>query len=425
MKLPPATGGWERTGGREWQAAAAMLRGTWGGVGAWELESTLYKNSKISLHFFSIFSINYHIVFFRHQKQQITTEISKSCGQEREVGLDRGTVNEKLEGVNRGTQIGHQTSMQSRAKGMGEAGVDNSKLPYVHTQLPVSKQCLTQCAVGTSMTENGLGHVGVERGGNDGRKTNRRPCDRVLNRGGAVSHRGLDDDGGNRTTNQFRGSGERTAWRHWRILVYPLRKDVNHFSLHLMVADSLPPYGWSRNTFFKLALINQVDKKKSVIKETQQKFKGEYRSWGSFFLNLNDFYDHKKGYLLRDTCIIKAHICVSDFPPKIIQDINYPLNPNSSTPTPDSRLGDQATDQSSDERDTISPRTSGSSPREGEIQGSDLTLKELIDLESFKTRRRSFHSTIGGGLHMASFTDSEPNEKKSLVNKICLQIHQR
>ncbi|KAJ1432886.1 TRAF-like [Sesbania bispinosa] len=176
----------------------------------------------------------------------------------------------------------------------------------------------------------------------------------------------------------------------WRILVYPLRKDVNHFSLYLMVADSLPPYGWSRNTFFKLALINQVDKKKSVIKETQQKFKGGYRSWGSFFLNLNDLYDHKKGYLLRDTCIIEAHICVSDFPPKIIQDINYPLNPNSSTPTPDSRLGDQATDQSSDERDTISPRTSGSSPREGEIQGSDLTLRELIDLESLRPEEEAF-----------------------------------
>ncbi|KAJ1423321.1 TRAF-like [Sesbania bispinosa] len=177
----------------------------------------------------------------------------------------------------------------------------------------------------------------------------------------------------------------------WRILVYPLRKDVNHFSLYLMVADSLPPYGWSRNTFFKLVLINQVDKKKSVIKETQQKFKGGYRSWGSFFLNLNDLYDHKKGYLVRDTCIIEAHICVSDFPPKIIhQDINYPLNPNSSTPTPDSRLGDQATDQSSDERDTISPRTSGSSPREGEIQGSDLTLRELIDLESLRPEEEAF-----------------------------------
>jgi len=36
-----------------------------------------------------------------------------------------------------------------------------------------------------------------------------------------------------------------------------------------MVADSLPPYGWSRNTFFKLVLINQVDNNKSIEKGTQ------------------------------------------------------------------------------------------------------------------------------------------------------------
>jgi hypothetical protein len=53
-----------------------------------------------------------------------------------------------------------------------------------------------------------------------------------------------------------------------RILVHPLRKDVDHFTFYLMVADSLPPYGWNRNTFFKLVLINQLDKKKSIIKGT-------------------------------------------------------------------------------------------------------------------------------------------------------------
>lgn len=118
--------------------------------------------------------------------------------------------------------------------------------------------------------------------------------------------------------------------------------------------------------------------------ETHQKFKGGHCSWGSIFLNLNDFYDHKQGYLVRDTCIIEAHICVSQFAPKI-QDINY-LNPNS-TPTHDSNLHDQATDQSSDERDTLSPRTSRSSPsEEKEIQG----LKELIDMENLKAEEKLF-----------------------------------
>ncbi|XP_027367650.1 MATH domain and coiled-coil domain-containing protein At3g58280-like [Abrus precatorius] len=166
---------------------------------------------------------------------------------------------------------------------------------------------------------------------------------------------------------------------HRRILVYPLRRDVTHFSLYLMVDDSLPPYGWSRNTFFKLALINQVDRKKSIVKETQQKFNGGHRSWGSFFLNLSDFYDHKQGYLVRNTCIIEAYICVSDFAPKI------QVYPNCG-PTHDSTLGDQATESSSD---TISPRTSGSSPiTEGEVQ--DLTLRELIDLESLGAEEKAF-----------------------------------
>lgn len=53
---------------------------------------------------------------------------------------------------------------------------------------------------------------------------------------------------------------------HRRILLYPLRKNVDHFSLYLMVADSLPAYGWSRNTYFKLALVNQLDGNKSVVK---------------------------------------------------------------------------------------------------------------------------------------------------------------
>lgn len=48
--------------------------------------------------------------------------------------------------------------------------------------------------------------------------------------------------------------------------MHPLRSDVNHFSVYLMVADSLPPYGWTRHTFFKLVLINQVDNRKTIEK---------------------------------------------------------------------------------------------------------------------------------------------------------------
>lgn len=166
--------------------------------------------------------------------------------------------------------------------------------------------------------------------------------------------------------------------------MHPLRSDVNHFSVYLMVADSLPPYGWSRNTFFKLVLINQVDNNKSIEKETKQKFNGGHRSWGSFFLNLSDFYNHNQGYLVRNTCIIEAHICVSDLAP------NIQVHPNCS-PSHDSSSGGQATETSSD---SISPRTSGSSSAEGETQNgccsNSLTLREVVDLESLAAEEEAF-----------------------------------
>ncbi|KAF7818902.1 MATH domain and coiled-coil domain-containing protein [Senna tora] len=175
----------------------------------------------------------------------------------------------------------------------------------------------------------------------------------------------------------------------WKICVHPLRKDVNHFSLYLTVADSLPPYGWSRNTYFKLLLINQMDPNKTVLKETQQKFNGGHRSWGSSFVSLSDFYDPKQGYLVKNTCIIEAHICVSDInPPKtIIQHSNSTKNiivptQQQTEPTP-SHTEDQSTQCSS---------SLISSPTElvDEAQCSDLTLRDLIDVDSLGPEEAHF-----------------------------------
>ncbi|CAJ1880830.1 unnamed protein product [Sphenostylis stenocarpa] len=185
--------------------------------------------------------------------------------------------------------------------------------------------------------------------------------------------------------------------RVWRIRLYPLLKNVDHFSLYLMVADSLPPYGWSRNTYFKLSLINQLDGNKSVTNETQQKFNGGYRSWGSFFVKLSDFYDWSQGYLVNNTCIIEAHICVSD------HGILEAHNLNKITPSNNSELGDQGTRNSestqqeddketetSDDSETLSSTTCGSSQTEGEVQSSDLTLKDLLDLGSLGKEEAAF-----------------------------------
>ncbi|XP_061372149.1 MATH domain and coiled-coil domain-containing protein At3g58270-like isoform X2 [Gastrolobium bilobum] len=184
-------------------------------------------------------------------------------------------------------------------------------------------------------------------------------------------------------TKSLRSKAFRIRGYKWRILLYPLRSNVDHFSLYLMVADSLPPYGWSRNTYFKLALINQVDGNKSVVKETLQKFNGGYRSWGSLFVNLKDFYDSEQGYLVNNTCIIEAHICVSDL--NTIQGDNL----NKNTPTNDSKQSDQET-ETSDGSETPSSTTSWSSQMEEEVKDTELTLRDLVDLESLGREEAAF-----------------------------------
>ncbi|XP_028777632.1 MATH domain and coiled-coil domain-containing protein At3g58270-like [Neltuma alba] len=180
----------------------------------------------------------------------------------------------------------------------------------------------------------------------------------------------------------------------WKLHVHPLRRDVDNFSVYLTVADSLPPYGWSRNTYFKLVLINQIDPNKSIIKETQQKFKGGHRSWGSFLVTLKDFYDPKQGYLVKNTCIIEAHIGVPDVAPKIqATDNNLPTIPESNHHQTEQQQStesttqneDQATTEYSDEiSETPSSLTSSSGHAElDEVQCSDLTLRDLIDVSGF------------------------------------------
>lgn len=94
--------------------------------------------------------------------------------------------------------------------------------------------------------------------------------------------------------------------------MHPIGKDEDHLSLCLKVAGSLPPFGWTKFAYFRLALINQMDSQKSIVRETQQKFNAGYRSWGSSFVHLSDFYNPNQGYLMKNICIIEAHVTVSD-----------------------------------------------------------------------------------------------------------------
>ncbi|RWR85437.1 ubiquitin carboxyl-terminal hydrolase 12 isoform X1 [Cinnamomum micranthum f. kanehirae] len=98
----------------------------------------------------------------------------------------------------------------------------------------------------------------------------------------------------------------------WRVLIFPKGNNVDHLSMYLDVADSATlPYGWSRYAQFSLAVVNQINNKYSVRKDTQHQFNARESDWGfTSFMHLSELYDPSRGYLVNDTCVIEAEVAV-------------------------------------------------------------------------------------------------------------------
>lgn len=98
----------------------------------------------------------------------------------------------------------------------------------------------------------------------------------------------------------------------WRILIFPKGNNVEYLSFYLDVADSgALPYGWSRYAAFSLAVVNQIQYKYSVRKDTQHQFNARESDWGfTSFMPLSDLYDPARGYLVNDTIVIEAEVAV-------------------------------------------------------------------------------------------------------------------
>ncbi|GBG84805.1 hypothetical protein CBR_g39181 [Chara braunii] len=98
----------------------------------------------------------------------------------------------------------------------------------------------------------------------------------------------------------------------WRVLIFPKGNNVDHLSIYLDVADSgTLPYGWSRCAQFTLGVINQIDPKYSIKKDTCHQFNSRESDWGfTSFMPLQDLYDHSKGFLVNDTLVIEADVVV-------------------------------------------------------------------------------------------------------------------
>ncbi|KAH7839731.1 hypothetical protein Vadar_007982 [Vaccinium darrowii] len=98
----------------------------------------------------------------------------------------------------------------------------------------------------------------------------------------------------------------------WRVLIFPKGNNVEHLSMYLDVADSATlPYGWCRYAQFSLSVINQVQTKYTVRKDTQHQFNARESDWGfTSFMPLLELYDPSRGYLVNDTVLIEADVAV-------------------------------------------------------------------------------------------------------------------
>ncbi|RXH81275.1 hypothetical protein DVH24_005189 [Malus domestica] len=98
----------------------------------------------------------------------------------------------------------------------------------------------------------------------------------------------------------------------WRIIMFPKGNQVDALSMYLDAADSgTLPYGWRRFAHFSLAVVNQIDTKYSVEKDTQHQFNARESDWGfTSFMPLGDLYDPSRGYLVSDTVVVEAKVSV-------------------------------------------------------------------------------------------------------------------
>ncbi|OIW21510.1 hypothetical protein TanjilG_05180 [Lupinus angustifolius] len=142
----------------------------------------------------------------------------------------------------------------------------------------------------------------------------------------------------------------------WKISMNPIGKRVGQLSLCLEVSD------------------------------TQRKFNKGYRIWGLSFINLIDFCNPEEGYLMNDKCIVEAHIYVSD------DEFNTNIqneNLNNIVATNGSTSGKQEI-ESSDESERHSSTTCESSQRGNNVQGSDFTLRHILDFEKLREEEKTY-----------------------------------
>ncbi|XP_039161156.1 ubiquitin carboxyl-terminal hydrolase 12-like [Eucalyptus grandis] len=110
----------------------------------------------------------------------------------------------------------------------------------------------------------------------------------------------------------------------WQIRIFPRGNNAEHLSIYLDVADSERlPSRWSRNTNFKLILVDQNNYGNSRIKGTEHNFTARESVCGfASFIPLSKVRDSHNGYLVNKALMVVAEILAPQMQLKILGWLN-------------------------------------------------------------------------------------------------------
>ncbi|XP_057999666.1 ubiquitin C-terminal hydrolase 12-like [Hevea brasiliensis] len=101
---------------------------------------------------------------------------------------------------------------------------------------------------------------------------------------------------------------------NWRLVIFPKGNNENYLPIYLGVAGSKSlPKGWSREARCSIAVVNQIDSRSTVKKDSQAKhvFNELGIMWGfNSFIPLSKLRNPAEGYLVGDTLIVEAEVLV-------------------------------------------------------------------------------------------------------------------
>ncbi|CAN8259679.1 unnamed protein product [Cochlearia groenlandica] len=101
----------------------------------------------------------------------------------------------------------------------------------------------------------------------------------------------------------------------WQVLIFPNGNNVDQLSVYLAVVDAVNLTGtWSVCSRFSLAVLNQINSRYSIRRDTQHQFNARGSDWGfTSLMPLSDLYDPTSGFLVNDTIVIEAEVAVRKF----------------------------------------------------------------------------------------------------------------